>query len=460
MKKIIFFIFLFVFFISSSVFPFSIQDEIKLGKDFKRFISIHFIFVKDPYIVSYVKRVLNKITSVIPDLPFNIKLYVIKDNSVNAFAAPAGYVFVNSGLIANMDNEDELAAILAHELAHVRQRHLAKNIERSKYLTTAGLVGVLAGILVGNPAISQAIAISTVAGVQTASLKYSRDNERDADKLGLDFLIRAGYSPFGMVGAFEKIRQIMRLSGVNSPPPYMLTHPGLEERIGYIKDTIAHIQKIHPLKAMKSLDLGYLRVKVLTEARYGRETYSILQKMGHEEKIINKGKCIIKLGELILYSKLGRYDKARNIINTECVSLNDPLWIRETGIYYFFIKKFKLAEQFLKKAVSLKPDDNIAIIYLVRTLKSRGEYDLAISYAKRILAENSMDREAHFILSQLFGEKGDLFRGYLHLAYFYLYKGNKRKSLFYFNKAKTIDGGGDKKFMLKKFKVAFKRIFK
>ncbi len=461
MKKIVLIILsAFVFsFYASSIYSFSIQDEIRLGRKFKKFMSTHFSYVKDPYINEYVKRVLKRITSHIPDLPFSIKLYIIVDPTVNAFAAPAGYVFVNTGLIINMDNEDELAAILAHELAHVRQRHLAKNIERSKYLTAVGLTGILAGILVGNPELAKAISISSIAGVQTAALRYSRENERDADKLGLEFLIRAGYSPYGMVRSFEKIKQLMKLSGVSTPPPYMLTHPGLVERIGYIKEMISYLSKHRKFKDVKNTDVSYLKIKVLTEARYGKNPHAVLQHIEYEENIKKLDFCILQLGKLIFYVRTSQFDMAKKIASSKCVNFEDPLWNRELGIYFFSIKEFDRSEFYLSKALHKKPNDIIAMLYLAKTLQYKGDLDLSISYLKKILVLDPLNREAHLLLGQAFGQKRDLFKAYLHLAYYYLYKGNKNKSLFYFNKAQSIAKSIEEKFQLKKFKRKIKEIF-
>ncbi len=465
MKKIALFLVLFVSVCSFLFTPFdsagfSIQDEIELGKKFKKFVSVHFRFVNDVYINEYVRKVLKRITSKIYDLPFPIKLYVIKDSSINAFAAPAGYIFINTGLIIHMDNEDELAAILAHELAHVRQRHLAKNIERSKYLTAASLVGILAGILIGNPALSQAISLSSIAGAQTAALRYSRENERDADKLGLNFLIRAGYSPYGMVNAFEKIKQSMKLSGVVTPPPYMLTHPGLEERIRYIKDMISFLSKSRSFNKPKKHDIEYLKIKTLTEARYGDSPYSVLQDLKFQEKIKEFNFCVLQLGKLIIYSKIGQFDKAKAILKSQCFDPSDPIWDREAGIFFFLTKDFSKAEFYLKRAVDHKPDDVIAIFYLARVLKYKKDYDLAISYLKRVLLQDQMEiRQAYFILSQIFGEKGDLFNAYVHLAYFYAYSRDKNKYLLYLRKAESIATSANQKFLLKKLKKVYKDLF-
>lgn len=165
---------------------FSIKDEAELGRKFNALIRSRFPLIEDPLITDYVRDMLQDILGTMPPQPFPVTVSVLLDNSINAFAAPAGYVFLNSGLILQMEHSSEIAAVLAHELAHVSQRHIARNIERSKMLSIGTLVGVLAGaMLSGSSEAGEALAMGSLAGGQAAALKYSRDDEREADHIGL-----------------------------------------------------------------------------------------------------------------------------------------------------------------------------------------------------------------------------------------------------------------------------------
>ena len=132
-----------------SGFSITIGEEEKLSREILNQIYRHYELIEDPVVVDYVNKVGNRIVAVLKDPLFDYKFQVINVAEYNAFAIPAGYIFINSGLLAAMDNEDELAGILAHEIAHVNARHISQKIERSKKIGWATMAGAAAGILLG-----------------------------------------------------------------------------------------------------------------------------------------------------------------------------------------------------------------------------------------------------------------------------------------------------------------------
>jgi predicted Zn-dependent protease len=148
-----------------------------------------------------------KVVAVLPPQPFKYRFYVIKEDGYNAFASPAGHIFVNSGLIEAMESEEELAGVIAHEIAHVSLRHISKKIERSKKIGMATLAGVVAGVLLGSGGAAEAasaVTVGTLAAGQSVALAYSRDDEAEADQVGLEHLNRAGYSAQGLLTVLKK----------------------------------------------------------------------------------------------------------------------------------------------------------------------------------------------------------------------------------------------------------------
>ena len=127
----------------------TVQQEKELSREFMKVILNHYEIIKDPLIVNYVNDIGNKIISVLPPQPFVYRFYIVKDDVYNAFATPAGHIFINSGLLEAMENEEELAGIIAHEIAHVVCRHISQKIDRSKKIELATLAGIAAGIFLG-----------------------------------------------------------------------------------------------------------------------------------------------------------------------------------------------------------------------------------------------------------------------------------------------------------------------
>jgi predicted Zn-dependent protease len=213
----------------SSVSPaLTIEEERKYGKEIYLQIANSAPINNDPYISLYlqdIKRRLEEVTSV----PFPITLTVIQSQTVNAFATIGGYIYLTTGLIAFSDTEEELAGVLGHELAHITRRHVAKRVEKEKFINIGMLATMLAGMLIpGDPKAKEAILVGGQAAAQALALKYSRDDEDDADRSGSVYSDRAGYNAVGVADFLKKLRVYGRETTI---PQYLLTHPYHEERI-------------------------------------------------------------------------------------------------------------------------------------------------------------------------------------------------------------------------------------
>lgn len=185
---------------------FGINDEKELGRKFEVLIRSQLPLVEDPEVTQYIKSIVRRLAKGIPPQPFDFTSGVILHNSLNAFAVPGGHVFVFTGLLMNMDNESELAGVLAHEMAHVTQRHVASRMERGKMLTIGSLLLAIAGLAAGGPG-GAAMAVGAMGAGQAAMLNYSRVDENEADHMGYQYLMAAGYPLQGMVTGFQKIRK-------------------------------------------------------------------------------------------------------------------------------------------------------------------------------------------------------------------------------------------------------------
>jgi len=214
----------------------TIQEEEELSHEFMKLILSHYEIIRDPLIVNYVNKVGQKIVSTLPPQPFSYHFYVIKEDTYNAFATPAGHIFVYSGLLEAMDSEEELACILAHEISHVLCRHISQKIERAKKVNIATLAGVVAGVLLGTAgasAAANAVTLGSLAAGQSYALAYGREDERQADQIGLNLLRKAGYNGIGLITTLKKMRS-KRWFDSNQIPTYLTTHPASEERMAYI----------------------------------------------------------------------------------------------------------------------------------------------------------------------------------------------------------------------------------
>ncbi len=212
---------------------YSLDREMALGRQLSQQVESSAKLVTDPVITEYINRIgQNLVRNSDARVPFTIK--VLDNEEVNAFALPGGFFYVDSGLILAADNEAELAGVMAHEIAHVAARHATKNMTRAQIWNMASVPL----IFIGGPV---AYAISEVAGlaVPLGFLKFSRDSEREADLLGLQYDYATGYDPQAFVQFFEKLN----VEKNEKKKPSMVakaftTHPMNVERIQAAQDEI------------------------------------------------------------------------------------------------------------------------------------------------------------------------------------------------------------------------------
>lgn len=432
----------------------SVDEEKELGQKFYILLESHYDFVKDPLVTQYVRNIANQVKKVLPSHPFKIRINVIKNNNINAFAAPAGYVYLNTGLILKMQSESELAAVIAHEFAHVTERHLAKNIQRSKYLNIATLAGVLAGALVGSQSsgLGQGLAIGSMAGGKAAALKYSRDQEQEADRAGLMYLTKANYNKTGMHHSLKRIKQESLLSGTNTPPPYMLTHPGLEKRINYLDNMESQLE-IDEKERFHENKEALQRVQMLLKSKY---TPLDMANSYFEEN--NKNiTCLNTLGKAIVLQRMNQIEKAKTYFQRaiKC-SKNDFIFYREAGIFYFKAGEFEKSYNYLKRALELNSQDKLALFYKAKVLAEKGEIAQAVKDFRSVLKSMPRDSDVHYNLGRLLGQNGNKFEGFLHFAYAHMFLNKKENTEYYFQKADSLAETAKQKSKLEKFKKSYK----
>jgi len=208
----------------------SLDQEWQLGQQMAAQVEQQVQLVRDPQALAYVRMVGERIHAVTPlaNRPFDFE--IVNDSSVNAFSVPGGHVYINSGLIAQADKVDELAAVMAHEISHNVHRDVIHQIQQQQEISA------IASIVLGqNPnALSQIVAQILAGG---AMARFSRADEKNADDAGLQFMTAAGYDPHGMLEFFQKLLA-MEQSGNSSVSRFFQDHPGTQDRINDISSRI------------------------------------------------------------------------------------------------------------------------------------------------------------------------------------------------------------------------------
>ena len=425
----------------------SIKEEEQLAHEFMKVVARHFDLIEDPLIVSYVNKVGKRILAKVPPQPFTFHFYVIKSEEYNAFAIPAGHIFINSGLLAAMDDESELAGILAHEISHVVCRHISQRIERSKKINLATLAGLAAGIFLGvasgDASAMQAMTVGSAAAAKSASLAYSREDEAQADQMGLDFMDKAGYPGSGFLKALKKIRD-KQWFGSGQIPSYMLTHPAVEERITDI-DTLMAIRhkkepEAKPTDEQSQAPTIFDRVNVRLIALYSDQDSALQYFSTAYER--NKQDPMVAYGYGLALARAGKRDEAvmylRQALTKQAL---DPVILSDLGRVYFLDGRYEEALDILEGAVTLPQVNPEAFFYLGRTYMELNRFDKAAASLEKLLASTPDYRAGYQLLGEAYGRLNNMPEAHYYLGMFHFKKGDFKVALYHLQRARkdTLD---------------------
>lgn len=239
---------------------FSLQDERRIGQQILRQVATSDEVLHDVEVQDYLQHLGNTLVEAGPDKQLDFTFFIVKDKSINAFAMPGGVIGVHTGLMLAANTESELASVLGHEIGHVTQHHLARMLESQKNATLSNVAGIALALLAAraNPQLATgAMTAAQAYGVQK-QLDYSREHEREADRVGLTILHNAGFDARGMP-AFFKTLQFHSRHAQGTAPSFLRTHPLTTERIADVSNRVETL----PYRQVKdSLSFALMRAKI------------------------------------------------------------------------------------------------------------------------------------------------------------------------------------------------------
>ncbi len=262
----------------------------------------------DPFLSDYLEQLLYKLVSHSELEDRRLELITINNPSMNAFAVPGGVIGIHTGLFRYAKSEHQLSSVLAHEIAHLSQRHFARRVEAQRKNTAATLAGMLASLVlaatVGGDAGLAGLTASQAAS-QQSSLNYSRQNEQEADRLGLKTMVSAGMDPRAMSAMFEEMLRITRYTG-SRPPEFLLTHPLTENRVA---DARNRINQLPPRQYLDNLEFHLMRARALIAIDNNASVS--LNRFQHELQGNTLNSQAARYGVVLSYIALGNYAKAK-----------------------------------------------------------------------------------------------------------------------------------------------------
>jgi predicted Zn-dependent protease len=409
---------------------FTIEDEKKLGKEFYEKLEKSQVLIKNEKVNAYISNLGRKILSKSNKAPFDFHFFVIRSSAINAFATPGGYVYVNRGLINLVDKESELAGILAHEIAHVNARHIASIIEKSQKIGVATLAAVLAGAFLGGGSdLTAAVTSFSLATATTLNLKYSREHEEEADRLGLSYLVGAGYDGAAMLDFLKTMRRYEFYS--NSIPSYFLTHPGTDERITYLD---AAIQTTYKKKGADNI-IGNLE-RIQTILMFGERNLEV--SLNHFQNMLKKNpKDVDALyGLAVIQEKMGRSSEAISTFKAALsISSNDDDILRDLGILYFKMGRPSDAIPLFRKALAANDENTDVLLYMGRAYEALADYHSALNIYKKLEKQNIEDIDIYYNIAMSYGKIKELGNSHYYFGIFFKKKRKFDSATFHLKEA-------------------------
>jgi beta-barrel assembly-enhancing protease len=397
------------------------EFERRLGKMFLNQVRHVERVVSDPEVESYIQSIGYQLASHSDNTEQSFTFFVVNNSAINAFAGPGGMIGINSGVILNSNNESELAAVMAHEIAHVTQRHLARMFEQQNLLsipTAAAMVGAIL-VAVVNPQ-AGAAALAGISGLSTQNrINFTRANEEEADRVGMQTLERADYDPRGMPSFFETLQRISRYSQ-SAAPEFLRTHPLTTSRIA---DSIARAETYPKKEFSNTRSYELIRYKLLVGSfDSAKEAATQLREELNKSEGSKKKKLPIRYG--LAYAYIGNRDFIRAKQQIDILLKDNP----ENIAYLLLAAKLQTEQSnydaaftIFEKAYQLFPDYKPVVITYSRALLDVKKAKQAREILKNYERHYSHDLNTYSLLGQAEAMLGnEIETAFIQAEYYFL----------------------------------------
>ncbi|WP_323816193.1 M48 family metalloprotease [Cellvibrio sp. NN19] len=359
----------------------------------------------DPLIIDYLEQLFDQLLPYSQLTDKRIDLIVAENNTLNAFAVPGNIIGVHTGLLMYARAEGQLAAVLTHELGHLSQRHYARQLEKQKNMMVPMLAGMLAGLVLAansNSDAGMAAIMGTQAAAQQSALAFSRQNEQEADRIGMQTIVEAGLDPYGAADMFEQMVRANRLN--RRPPEYLLTHPVSETRVA---DARNRAMKYPRKPAADDTEFQLIRTRVRVKAE---ETPQIAARMFKSE--LDKESDhpdASRYGWALALMESSQFDAARDALA--------PLLEKDPDRVTYQImradieiaaERYKAGLEIIEAQLKQHPDSYPLIIRHAEALMKAGIYQQSADILDRYSRKRSNDDYVWYLLAEVNGLAGNI----------------------------------------------------
>lgn len=400
---------------ASALSTLSIEKEQKLGAIIYEQLRGQTSVLQDPLTLEYINDLGNKLVSNAQSVRFPFTFFAVNNNQINAFAFYGGYIGIHSGLIAKANTESQLASVLAHEIAHVTQRHIARSKEATNSRSPLTLAGIVGSILLAavNPQMMMATMMATTAGTQQAIINFTRSNEQEADSIGMNILADSGYDPYAASEFFSVLLEQNRYR--TSITPFLLTHPMSDSRV-----TDARLRAQQYEKQFYTDSLEFTLVKARIKGRFLADSQAYVSDKNFEQLAnqINKAQGNKKFGL--------QYELLLRLVDNKKYSEAVELWgeLNEIAPNNLFLldtytdlmigmEKPEMAISLLEQAYKLKPNNSVVTLNYANALLAANMNKKAIQLLEYFLLVKPNDLLATQILAEAYKADNNMYRHFV-----------------------------------------------
>jgi predicted Zn-dependent protease len=386
--------------------------------------------LEDPEISDYIQQIGHSLSSHAEEGQHQFYYFVMKDPVINAFAMPGGFIAINSGLILATNNENELAGVMAHETAHVTQRHLVRGLIDQSHAGLMSTAAMLAAILLGatagrgSPGAMEGAIMATQGAAIQHQINYTRSNEFEADRIGIGTMASAGYDPLGMASFFQTLDR-------NSPDPsrvkaveFLIDHPLSAERVAESRNRAEQIGRIRHADSL-SYTLMRERLRSLVgNPQAARDYYASLAKNGAGKSIEDRyGKAV---ADIATRNPAAAIPDLKALLN-EYPKVNQ--FYGALGEAYLANGQLKESQAVLDKALNLFPRNAPVTIRLAETLMHAGDNKRAHLILDDLFNVVEPTPEQTRLIAKAANAAGDVADSYYYMSYYYLMTGDFRMAV-------------------------------
>ncbi len=424
-------IFLILFGAQNAGAAFTIEDENKVGKEIYDKLLINNFLLHDKQLNAYINKIGNRLLAQSNKAPFDFTFSIVNHSGINAFATPGGYIYVNKGLMMAVENEAQLAGVIAHEIAHANARHVASIIEKSQKINIAMLAAIIAAAFIGGGGEgTAAIAAFSIAGATSITLKYQREHEEEADRLGITYLVDSGYYPAAMVEFLKIIKQYEFLS--KTIPSYLRTHPGTDDRIFYLDsllqtqyrrhggsgNIIGNFARMQTLIVLDPDNLNKRRKQILESLKNKPDNVDLLYALALTEDQLGNTKTALE-----------NLNKARQL------APQDKDILKSIGFIYIKMGNADLARLYLLQAAKIDPENEQLTLALGKAHFATGDFQSALNCFLKLQDKTFEDIDINYHIAMSYGRLNQQGESHYYFALYFKKEKKKESALFHFRKA-------------------------